>query len=67
MFTILWSEFPKYNCLQLNDSHPALALVELFRILLDEKGLGWEAFNILQRTFNYNNHKVLPGAIPPFI
>ena len=59
-----WSDFPKYNCLQLNDTHPTLALVELFRILLDEKGLDyWEAFNIVQKTFNYTNHTVLPEAL----
>ena len=59
-----WSDFPKYNCLQLNDTHPTLALVELFRILLDEKGLGYsEAFNIVQKAFNYTNHTVLPEAL----
>jgi len=59
-----WSDFPKYNCLQLNDTHPTLALVELFRILLDEKGLDyWEAFNIVQKAFNYTNHTVLPEAL----
>ena len=59
-----WSEFPKHNCLQLNDTHPTLALVELFRILLDEKGLDYgEAFDIVQKTFNYTNHTVLPEAL----
>ena len=59
-----WSEFPKYNCLQLNDTHPTLALVELFRILYDEKGLDyWDVFNIVQKTFNYTNHTVLPEAL----
>ena len=59
-----WSDFPKYNTLQLNDTHPTLALVELFRILLDEKGLDyWETFNIVQKTFNYTNHTVLPEAL----
>ena len=59
-----WSDFPKYNCLQLNDTHPTLALVELFRILLDEKGLDyWEAFKIVQKAFNYTNHTVLPEAL----
>ena len=59
-----WSDFPKYNCLQLNDTHPTLALVELFRILLDEKGLDyWDAFNVVQKAFNYTNHTVLPEAL----
>ena len=58
-----WSDFPQYNTLQLNDTHPTLALVELFRILMDEKGLPYgEAFSIVQRTFNYTNHTVLPEA-----
>ena len=51
------SEFPKYNYLQLNDTYPALALVKLFHIILDEKGLSYcETFNIVQKTFNYVNH-----------
>ena len=59
-----WSDFPKYNTLQLNDTHPTLALVELMRILLDEKGLDYgEAFYIVQKTFNYTNHTVLPEAL----
>ena len=75
MFIIFLSEFPKYNCLQINETHPELALVELFhilldekfRILLDEKGLGyWEKFNIVQKTFNYANHKGLTEALEKF-
>ena len=59
-----WSDFPKYNTLQLNDTHPTLALVELMRILLDEIGLSYgEAFTIVQKTFNYTNHTVLPEAL----
>ena len=59
-----WSDFPKYNTLQLNDTHPTLALVELMRILLDEVGLDYgEAFTIVQQTFNYTNHTVLPEAL----
>ena len=59
-----WNDFPKYNTLQLNDTHPTLALVELMRILIDEKGLSYgEAFTIVQKTFNYTNHTVLPEAL----
>ena len=59
-----WSDFPKYNTLQLNDTHPTLALVELMRILLDEVGMDYgEAFTIVQETFNYTNHTVLPEAL----
>ena len=59
-----WSDFPKYNTLQLNDTHPTLALVELMRILIDEKGLSYgEAFTIVQKTFNYTKHTVLPEAL----
>ena len=59
-----WSDFPKYNTLQLNDTHPTLALVELMRILIDEKGLSYgEAFTIVQKAFNYTNHTVLPEAL----
>ena len=63
-YNLPWSDFPKYNTLQLNDTHPTLALVELMRILLDEKGLPYgEAFSIVQKTFNYTNHTVLPEAL----
>ena len=59
-----WSDFPKYNTLQLNDTHPTLALVELMRILLDEVGMPYgEAFTIVKKTFNYTNHTVLPEAL----
>ena len=58
------SEFPKYNYLQLNDTYPALALVELFHIIFDEKGLSYcETFNIVQKTFNYVNHKGLAETL----
>ena len=59
-----WDEFPKYNCIQLNDTHPTLALVELLRILIDENGLEYNrAFEIVKKTFNYTNHTVLPEAL----
>ncbi len=48
----------------MNDTHPALATVELLRILIDEYLLEYtEAFNIVKKIFNYTNHTVLPEAL----
>jgi starch phosphorylase len=59
-----WKDFPKFNCIQLNDTHPALAITELLRILIDEYYLDYrEAFSIVQKSFNYTNHTVLPEAL----
>jgi starch phosphorylase len=59
-----WSEFPEQIAIQLNDTHPTLAIVELQRILVDKEGLEWdEAWNIVTNTFSYTNHTVLPEAL----
>ncbi|MCJ1278501.1 Non-essential glycogen phosphorylase [Puttea exsequens] len=59
-----WSAFPDQVAIQLNDTHPTLAIVELQRILVDAEGLDWsEAWNIVQSTFSYANHTVMPEAL----
>lgn len=59
-----FTDFPEKNAIQLNDTHPALAIPELLRILIDEEHLSFEkAWDIVHRTFSYTNHTVLPEAL----
>ncbi|MEJ1964895.1 MAG: glycogen/starch/alpha-glucan phosphorylase [Gammaproteobacteria bacterium] len=59
-----WSALPEHVAIQLNDTHPALSVAELMRILMDRKHLGWdEAWDLTVRTLAYTNHTLLPEAL----
>ncbi len=59
-----FAEFPDKVQIQLNDTHPALAVPELMRLLMDEHGMDWDAaFDLARRSCAYTNHTVLPEAL----
>jgi glycogen phosphorylase len=59
-----WDKLPDKVAIQLNDTHPSLAVAELMRILLDDAHLGWDqAWDLTKRTLAYTNHTLLPEAL----
>ena len=59
-----WEQLPEKAAIQLNDTHPSLAVAELMRILLDDAHLGWDqAWDLTKKTLAYTNHTLLPEAL----
>jgi len=59
-----WTQLPLAAAIQMNDTHPAIAVAELMRLLVDEKNLNWEsAWEVTQECLAYTNHTILPEAL----
>ena len=59
-----WEQLPNKAAIQLNDTHPSMAVAELMRILLDDAHLGWDqAWDLTRKTLGYTNHTLLPEAL----
>jgi starch phosphorylase len=59
-----WNRLPEKVAIQLNDTHPSMAVAELMRILLDDAHLGWDqAWDLTKKTLAYTNHTLLPEAL----
>ncbi|WP_462335250.1 glycogen/starch/alpha-glucan phosphorylase [Fusobacterium varium] len=59
-----FEKFSEFTAIQLNDTHPVIAIPELMRLLLDVEGVSWEkAWGIVEKTFSYTNHTILAEAL----
>ena len=59
-----WAKLPEKAAIQMNDTHPSMAVAELMRVLLDDAHLGWEeAWDLTKKTLAYTNHTLLPEAL----
>jgi starch phosphorylase len=59
-----WASLPEHVAIQMNDTHPALSVAELMRLLLDQAGLSWNvAWGLTVQTLAYTNHTLLPEAL----